>query len=282
MNEVVRKPRLGEISQGTVFSCASVEDYESCNIRGIIITARCDIAQTRTPVFSYLPIATLDEWIHRDGRLLLCDRLLKSLTGKMKNCLRQAGYAESILTVETPEKVLESLFESREHKKLREQFSKLVEQVREVQACFNSVPTDLHVVKVAENHRGDREALIRELVEQRLNGYYFLPEIQHGGNSCGYVILLRHVQNMPRGLAVLIGKGLVQDDLALNPTSSGRLCFEVEDFAMPIGEIVSPHIEHIMQTFSNLFGRIGLPAIDPDYHDNLGGSQPSVLKGGAA
>lgn len=35
-----------------------------------------------------------------------------------------------------------------------------------------------------------------------------------------------------------------------------------DDLAMPITEIASPTMEHVLQAFSNLFGRIGVA--DPD------------------
>jgi len=50
--------------------------------------------------------------------------------------------------------------------------------------------------------------------------------------------------------------------------------FTLTDFAMPIGEIVSPYVEHLLQTFSHLFGRIGLPDPDRAKVDELSGIRP--------
>jgi hypothetical protein len=52
----ILKPTLGLLSQGTIFSCASAEDYPDCLVHGLVITARCDIAQSKVPIFNYLPV----------------------------------------------------------------------------------------------------------------------------------------------------------------------------------------------------------------------------------
>ena len=66
---------------------------------------------------------------------------------------------------------------------------------------------------------------------------------------------------MPRKVAEKLGKGLdhgtycsVCDGFE---TQSG-LVIGHDDLAMPVIEIGSPTIEHILQSFSQLFGRIGV------------------------
>src|SRR4051812_2826386 len=110
MADDVIAPKLGSLTQGTIFSCARAEDYDGCRVHGLVITARCDIAQSKVPVFNYLPIVTLDDWIHRDGRSILCDRLRRSVIGQMKRVLRSCGHAESILQTELPRAILTALF----------------------------------------------------------------------------------------------------------------------------------------------------------------------------
>lgn len=61
-------PRENE-TQGTVFSCAYAEDYTDTSVYGLVITARCDAAQDKAPIFSYIPVVSLPDWVLCDGRI---------------------------------------------------------------------------------------------------------------------------------------------------------------------------------------------------------------------
>ncbi|MBR0999622.1 hypothetical protein, partial [Bradyrhizobium liaoningense] len=98
----------------------------------------------------------------------------------------------------------------------------------------------------------------------KLAGYYFLPKLETDGNETGFVALLREANHLPRKLARLIAGGLDATSEGLSDQSHwlALVDFTHSDFAMPVGEITSPQVEHLLQTFSHLFGRIGLP--DPE------------------
>ena len=50
------------------------------------------------------------------------------------------------------------------------------------------------------------------------------------------------------------------------------------NLALPIGQVRSPNIEHLMQAFSTLFGRIGLTDLDESYVKGLLVRQP-IMQG---
>jgi hypothetical protein len=276
--------RHGVITQGTIFSCATAEDYTGCQVHGLVITARCDIAQTKAAVFNYLPVVTLDDWIHRDGRLLLCERIGKNIEGRMRACLRAAGHSESIMITERPEAILRTLFPAatpeKEVLKRRKLFQQAVEDYGEVIAAMEADPSQKLAIGLGNKHAGDRDAVIRELISHRLNGYYFLASISADQEPLGHVVLLREVRHMPRDLAGYVANGINADEyISLCKGRSGfldRLSFETEDFAMPVSSLRSPHIEHLMQVFSILFSRIGLPDPDREFVETVWHKQPSV------
>jgi hypothetical protein len=283
MTDLIARPKLGVLSQGTIFNCASAEDYHGCNVRGLVITARCDISQSKAPIYNYLPVVSLDDWIHRDGRAILCDKLLKNVNGKLRSCLRNAGYSDTILLTQEPANILATLFSDQETKakaKSRDQFRQLAEDRAFILECMASNADVCLVVRLADQFTSDRDALLKELTQQRLNGYYFLPSIIPDQEAPGHVVLLRQVQHIPRDLAARIGSGLSEEIYALDCKEraefSDRLSYAVEKFAMPIGALSSPHVEHLMQVFSTLFVRIGLPDLDSTYLDSIWGNQPSV------
>jgi len=93
----VSHPRSGPLTQGTIFSCAVAEDYPGCEVHGMLITARCDVAQDKVRTYNYLPVVTLNDWVHRDGRIALAERLAADALGGLRQSLKDAGFSPSIL-----------------------------------------------------------------------------------------------------------------------------------------------------------------------------------------
>ena len=100
--------------------------------------------------------------------------------------------------------------------------------------------------------------MIKDLIEHKLPGYYFLPRISPDLDIEG-VVLMREIYHIPSTVCGRIAGGLSRDDaLTLDADCLRYFSFTQDDFVMPVGEVVSPSIEHLLQSFSNLFGRIGL------------------------
>lgn len=87
----IRHPRYGYITQGTIFCCATAAYYTGCQVYGLTITARCDIAQNKYSILNYLPIVKLGDWFLRDGLDILSEQEIAYQYGKLKGMLRQAN-----------------------------------------------------------------------------------------------------------------------------------------------------------------------------------------------
>src|SRR6185369_14754044 len=116
-------------------------------------------------------------------------------------------------------------------------------------------------------YKGISKGIISELLNHKLNGYYYLnalsPEHEEGDH---FIILLREVSHVPRVLAMRIAHGLEYKEYSTlcqqYPLVEGSLEMKPDGFCMPLGGMKSPDIEHLMQKFAELFGRIGID--DPD------------------
>lgn len=284
MENLIKQPVLGLLSQGSIFSCAVAEDYASSQVFGMIITARCDIVQSKASMYHYVPVVTLDEWIHREGRVIACERLLKDTKNSMKNSLKSAGHSEGILQTADPSAILDKIFVytpgDRGASQRHEKFSDLVEQYKAIEACATSNPEDRALLSLGGKRGAICASLIKELIEQKLSGFYFLPRIEYNGSDLGHVALLREPRHIPRSLVERVAQGMSAAEYKAacdkHGTFNGHLSFASDDFAMPVGTLISPHIEHIMQTFSMLFSRIGLPDPKPEYIADIWSRQPSV------
>jgi hypothetical protein len=281
MSSVIAYPRKGPMTQGTIFTCAVAGDYLGCSTYGLVLTARCDIAHDKVRVHNYLPIVSLNDWLHRDGRIILAQRFMSEVAGAMRGALKDGGFAPSILETEQPRAILDTLFPDGSDRKLRERFERACMRFELASGCLSSAPSEKLILDVGHEAPKMREALLTELVRNNLSGYYFFRSIEPAGSDLGYVALLREIQIIPRDLAYALADGLsrqlYENMCQPNPSFHNRLSIAHGDLAYPIGQVLSPHLEHILQTFAFLFGRIGLPDPDKVYVDGLWGRQPTVI-----
>lgn len=272
----ISRPRLGGLTQGTIFSCARAEGYTTCPVHGLVITARCDIAQEKVPLYNYLPVVPLRAWLEHDGRILLCARAGKECRNRLVNCLDSAGYSETVLDTIPLAEIEKSLFpeDSKERKIVngRKQFIAASEKFNLVHEAAGNAGLS-STKAVSDAFPSIRSGLLKDLINQRLTGYYFLPSVEHKGKEEGHVVLLREIRHLPSALATLIAAGTelaeVQNAKTEPYEHAGCMDFAIDDFSCPVGQIDSPHIEHVMQVFSTLFARIGLPDPKADLHNDL-------------
>ncbi|TBG25392.1 hypothetical protein ELG79_09065 [Rhizobium leguminosarum] len=252
--------RIGKLDQGTIFTCARAERYRNQHVYGLVITARCDIDQAKFPVLNYIPVVTLDDWLMVDGLDIIRDRAEKEALGKIRNFLKAQSVAESVLISQSLRELLSTTFADLK-KKEREKFEDLIGDYDLASSGFSMDHAGFFA-----RFESLKSGVIDELIKHKVGGYYFLPSVYPGEARDGYVALLREATFVPRNLAMLIAEGLEQSrfekDAALSTTNC--LSFSRDDFAMPISQIPSPEIEHLLQSFSLMFGRIGLDDPDPE------------------
>jgi hypothetical protein len=273
MSQFVRLPQNGPMTQGTIFACAVASDYPGCIVHGLVITARCDLAHGKAPVVSYLPVVRLEDWLHRDGRLLLAQRASAEAMSSMRSTLKQAKLSEAVLETEEPRKLLDALFVDTSNKKLHEQFAKACTLFELAHRCAASRACDGVALDLAQLVPHLRIAIVKELIRHSLSGFYFLPSVEPRDSELGYVVLVREVQSLPKTLALNIAEGLdsnvYESACTADASLRGKLAVGEDDFACPVGQLASPQLEHLLQSFAFLFGRIGLPDPAKNYIDSL-------------
>ena len=267
----LRQPRYGEITQGTVFSCAYASRYEDCEVHGLAITARCDVAHDKFPVLNYLPVVRLEDWLREDGLDLLIADEQKRQSGILRQLLKRGNVSSSLLqgvpldqiaTVHFPTNV-----RTKKEKRLAEEFRGHIELIK----AFKVLIRDSDNCKILAWFRTHRlqqiEELIRRLGRHLVLGHYFFETLSPDtGAKTGHVCLLREVATLSRTVAQELGRGVSQtkyERLCAANSLSG-LSFTCSDFAMPVAEFGSPTIEHVLQSFSNLFTRIGVAETTED------------------
>lgn len=267
---------LGKITQGTVFSCARAERYHNCEVYGIIITARCDIAQKKYPVLNFLPVVRLKDWLCRDGLYILRENKLSEYMGAIKNMLKEKDLSTNLLPYTSFEKIKNEYFSSskstsKKEKKTNERFCELTTKHKYLdEGDIEKDSKSIYQWFVKENPRKIDE-IIKRLSRHDVLGYYFFETLSEGrGEDQGYVCLLREVGTLPKKVAEKLGSGLTYEEyrnISGDMYSGLGLTFKVDNFAMPIVQVNSPTLEHLLQSFGNLFGRIGVEDPEEDVID---------------
>jgi hypothetical protein len=270
----ITRPLLGRLTQGCIFTCAKAENYPDGLVHGFVITARCDIAQKKAAILTYLPIVRLDDWLAQDGFDLLIGRTASQLRGSIDDTFKACEIPASLLNSQSLAEIqahfFTAPFSDKKFKGQAANFAKLVERSE----VLNEITNTGHGAAKALWSLNDKESskLLKDLAQQRLTGHYFLQSIEERGDQAGYVILLREVRSLPSSIATKIAQGL--DVTGASQSETTHLSFTQESFAMPIGELLSPAVEHVLQSFSSLFGRIGLDDLDDRYITEIAQRRP--------
>lgn len=263
---MITKAAAGPLTQGTIFSCALAEDYDGCEVYGLVITARCDVTNDKVDVYNYIPIVTFDDWIVRDGARSIAERTLKSSIGEMKSILTQNGIASSILNTISYNEIIRTIFDAEDStpkiKSRREHFVKHVRRYEAARACIESTPPTSASNFLLNLEKAEAGKLVKELCSNSIAEAYYLPAVEPQGDGSGYVALLREIRHIPRILAKAIASGLDKANYAAlraaHARCGDRLSILDDGFAWPTGVIQSPFIEHLMQRLTLLFSRIGV------------------------
>lgn len=283
---ILAYPPRQSFTQGLLFGGGVAPGYEGCDTFGICITARCDAANDKVQTYNYLPVVALNDWLHRDGRQILAQKLRADSLGGLASLLKENGYSASVLETESPDSIVAKLFPADSTDKkiatARKKAEPILSKFDLAQRAEQSSPQDRVCLEIRANYLKFVSAMLEDLVRHRLSGYYFIGDVDVNGDDRGYVILVREVQAIPRELAQLILDGLdaVGFDAACRkyPAFIGRLQFGSATYAMPIAILKSPNVEHLLQTFAMLFSRIGIADTDPAYIASLWNRQSSVME----
>lgn len=283
---LIRRAEWGVLRQGTLFAGATADNYEGCMVHGLIITAHCDLAQAKVPVINFVPVVRLRDWLCRDFANILLRRSRPQAIGRLKNQLKSAKQSPSILETQSVATVVSAFFDLDATK---ESVRKLAEQAnesrRQIELCDSlqgkPILSSEELLELKSIGEPSYQAILQDCLQQKLTGYYFLATLDPNESHSGYIALLRQIYHMPFKLAEVIASGcdaqsieqLFRDD----PASYARLDVSEHTFLMPVGQLVSPYLEHLMQAFALLYSRIGVPDLDNSYTSSLIAATPEDL-----
>lgn len=258
-----------EITQGSIISNIRSPKYPGIKCYGIIISARCDLAQGKIDCVHTITALTLSSWLQTAVFQKALSIEIKSqlkiiqkwaqIEGEDLESLVELGPDKAILNVEANPQSIEYA-KALSACKLWKQYMKY----RSGDVSANEIATFLNGAG-----KSTRISTLNELFSGSLTNYCFIPESVYlgNGNKCDGLVAdfkdiipftLEQITAMQRGeydyLRILSG----DEEEQLNQ----QFYLETTDDAVEIKyEIKPPWIERLMQNFSYSFIRIGVDTI---------------------
>ena len=242
----------GGATQGDIWGNLPSGYDENRRCKGIVITPRCDLAHSKSPVINYLPIVTVQDYLQTTGIFPALHQVLADANESLRKKGADMGLDalfELAVPIDEIAKEVRSLPPNspqgvRQNKftKAMADFDLLYTKILELRAVVEepSVPIE-HIRKYVPYRVLQR--LQRDLIKNNTSDTYFLPPY---GNLIENpsVVLLRHIFTSP--IAYLEDRIAQRNDPGASATLPERLL-----------RLSSPFIESLMSKLAALFTRVG-------------------------
>lgn len=264
---------MNEYTQGTLIYGLRSQYYKNICCYGIIITARCDIAQEKVPVIHALSAMSLYDWVCTELFERASNSYLENdILGPIKQWAKDSGLDFNTLLGFGPQKVLINLNSDASLKvKRREKLESSISAWEEWEGQKDDLSQKRKKVLLNGPLSSKKADLLSDLLTGKLaNNFCFIP-----GDALepsrdyeqGIVVILRDIIHISLDEIKAICSYKL-DYTYLYKTENGAeitkklnekfFLTKEGDFSAFDGKISSPWIEYLMQNFSNTFTRIGV------------------------
>lgn len=245
--------KIRNITQGSIFNGGTSCLYTHHNVLGLIITPRCDIAQHKVPYYYYLPMVSFEDWKKVEFPDLYIAKLRNETFSRLRNELKNVRISESIVNHYTAKKIGEiiAMTIGRIPKNLNKALKQLsdVEQYEEKKENFS---------KLVETYDGPKKEVFREIAANKNLNYYLLE-----GVDDFWLVRMRELNRLTPSVLFKLQNG-IDSKLTDQELLENDICQYEGELFLPLYEIQSPYIEHIMQHFLSSFNRIGVEDMHKD------------------
>lgn len=268
------------ITQGTLFSNAISSEEDEYNRLGLLISARCDIANKKQSRYHYIPVLTFFDWMAINVIPIHCKERLLSCCNRLGSQVKEKSYKTNLLRY-TKSKDLHSLknlqglinfiellqaqLELPKQQKISDSVSDVLEIANEMIGLTNTKLTEQDTLEYISKYEKKEFDKIAKRLLDGFQGYYFIGSVNNLKGQ--YVAELREIYTVSKEFVHYLGTNNEISEKALNvmqDISLGNLRTSEENvlkYAV-VGEVQSPMIESIMQKFGINFIRVGI-----DYED---------------
>ena len=240
-----------KLQQGAIL-CGCVADGYDLSVNGLVITPRCDLGNGgKVSTVHYLPIVPIDEWVKRDLLSICMSKTRKILRLKLYKLLKEHKITDTVVDY-LDETSLSSLLDLFKVKNKQD----IIELYRDVKKL-----EDGYTIKGNKHVRDNISDELNRLFKGEHNRYYLIEDWSAPDKF--NIIILRDVKRISFDIAKRFQMGFQAKNL-------DELTFEYNDLYHSsnndmykiVAAVNSPYIEHIIQSFSHNFCRIGVDDMD--------------------
>lgn len=255
------------LTQGTIISGIRSKKYPGIVCNGIVVSARCDLANCKIHNVYYLIAIPVGEWIlSDDGFLTVISGRIHEIENKLETRLQ-----EQLLDWETMKN-----FTSEEFAKvIHEQCANVKEKDRnDWIATFDTytkyttvgLPTDVKKGIISQEQKRINSYLL-SIANGQTTHYAYIPEDAYLANKCvdnGLIVDLQELDRVDAQTIDVIcayemdSESHFLTDAQIEAYNNQFFLHDGPGYAVPDHDIKSPWIEYLMQRFSNSFIRIGV------------------------
>lgn len=181
------------VTQGLYFYGLRSQLYPSKPVHGIVITARCDLAQSKVNQVHYLTAITLNDWIKSDCLYMITKSVIKSSQKKIITWMQENKLNSNLLEDFGTDKIRVLIAE---YEKNTKRIKSILNEVSNWEVCnmimAGKVPENTLVELLNNNivFQEQKHNKMELIIENRMSGYYLLPGSEIGEESTSYIISL--------------------------------------------------------------------------------------------
>lgn len=257
MRDMCEPCPISTITQGSIFNNALNEDFDGLNNLGLLISARCDMANNKSPKYSYLPVISLEKYVSFYTIKKLLREQKNEEIRKIESLLGNPALGKDIVKMYGLEQCVEKLITDNKNKSKADTSLEKIKFLSEAESkSWNQLS---HTEKCIIPQKKIRQEL-KNIAENKIEGFYLIDNIvdyNDGAKAMGpHVVLLREIHHISAKVTDLIKNGYNHDE---NHTEVARyLMLEPNGMTYVLANLKSPYLELLMQKFSSLFTRIGV------------------------
>ena len=254
------------LTQGTIITGVRSDKNSNIRCNGVVISARCDLANCKISKIYYLIAVPSDDWLLSDvGFNIVLSQRQNDLEDKLQTKLGGSGLDWSTLKSFSVEEFSTVIHD--QEVGLKKDTDKVLEVFRTFKN-YTSKYLELGDKKaILQNESKSVASSLLKIANGQMMHYIYVPEnayIKDGSIDRGLIIDLQELEYISiRDAERLVNCEIDIQSKDLSEVDKQRYnnCFFLMDwpgYAMAEYDIASPWTEYIMQRFSNAFIRIGV------------------------
>ena len=258
---------MDAFSQGTIIRYINSPNHPNVQCGGIVINARCDLAQKKIPRISMLSFMTLESWIYSVYFEEMLGQIKNEKYNSLSSFCKKYNLDLEILEEFGPEKAKIAIDKCEAKKTEKDSAIEKLDSIKVCDEYIITPPTNIEKKDMFMVNKSKLNNKLQELHNSKITRYCFVPKkgyikelnVLNDGIVIDLhdIIQISYTQFMNACNGKIDCRQMKQDEIE---KASEVFSFFDFDFVLVQKDycVISPWIEHVLQQFALAFSRIGV------------------------